>query len=108
MNETPIFPFGQLTGPSAETTDSNPDCYIDQFPHSLPHRDTPQPLPCGHSACAPHTITYYGMRYGFHSPVIVRCPSPPAASTDRASRASGSRSPRNSHRRQERDASTTT
>lgn len=60
MNETPIFPFGQLTGPSAETTDSNPDCYIDQFPHSLPHRDTPQPLPCGHSACAPHTITYYG------------------------------------------------
>lgn len=60
MSDTPTYPFGQLTGPSAETSAVNPDCYIDQFPHSLPHRAEALPLPCGHSACAPHTITYYG------------------------------------------------
>ena len=35
-------------------------CYIEQFPHALPHRDEPAPRPCGHYACDPHTITYYG------------------------------------------------
>ena len=35
-------------------------CYIEQFPHSLPHRDQAELRPCGHYACAPHTITYYG------------------------------------------------
>lgn len=59
-NDSTEYPFGQLTGPSAETSDSNPECYIDQFPHSLPHRAAAQLLPCGHRACAPHTLTYYG------------------------------------------------
>jgi hypothetical protein len=35
-------------------------CFIDQFPHSLPHRDQAELRPCGHYACPPHTITYYG------------------------------------------------
>jgi hypothetical protein len=35
-------------------------CYIEQFPHVLPHRDAVSMRPCGHLACAPHTITYYG------------------------------------------------
>jgi len=35
-------------------------CYIEQFPHSLPHRAEAVLRPCGHYACAPHTITYYG------------------------------------------------
>jgi hypothetical protein len=35
-------------------------CYIDQFPHQLPHRDAATLRPCGHLACDPHTITYYG------------------------------------------------
>jgi hypothetical protein len=35
-------------------------CYIEQFPHSLPHRDAAELRPCGHYACAPHTISYYG------------------------------------------------
>ena len=36
-------------------------CYIGQFPHRLPHREeTTQFRPCGHWACDPHTITYYG------------------------------------------------
>jgi len=35
-------------------------CYIEQFPHSLPHRAEVVLRPCGHYACAPHTITYYG------------------------------------------------
>jgi len=36
-------------------------CYIDEFPHRLPHRDGTVALrPCGHYACDPHTITYYG------------------------------------------------
>jgi len=36
------------------------ECYIEQFPHALPHRDEAELRPCGHYACAPHTITYYG------------------------------------------------
>lgn len=36
------------------------DCYIEQFPHQLPHRDAAELRPCGHWACAPHTISYYG------------------------------------------------
>lgn len=35
-------------------------CYIEQFPHALPHRDQAALQPCGHYACPPHTITYYG------------------------------------------------
>lgn len=35
-------------------------CYIGEFPHALPHRDAAQLRPCGHWACDPHTITYYG------------------------------------------------
>lgn len=35
-------------------------CYIEQFPHTLPHQEQPELRPCGHYACAPHTITYYG------------------------------------------------
>jgi len=35
-------------------------CYIESFPHRLPHRDTAKLRPCGHWACDPHTITYYG------------------------------------------------
>ena len=35
-------------------------CYIEQFPHQLPHRDEAKLRPCGHWACDPHTITYYG------------------------------------------------
>jgi hypothetical protein len=35
-------------------------CYIEHFPHQLPHRSDPAMRPCGHAACDPHTITYYG------------------------------------------------
>ena len=36
-------------------------CYIGEFPHALPHREGTTALrPCGHWACDPHTITYYG------------------------------------------------
>jgi hypothetical protein len=35
-------------------------CYIERFPHALPHRDEAKLRPCGHWACDPHTITYYG------------------------------------------------
>jgi hypothetical protein len=35
-------------------------CFIEKFPHSLPHRDHAELRPCGHYACPPHTITYYG------------------------------------------------
>ena len=46
----------------SETTDMQAwhECYIDLFPHALPHRDDAQLRPCGHWACDPHTITYYG------------------------------------------------
>ena len=36
------------------------ECYIDQFAHDLPHRVGVQIRKCGHQACDPHTITYYG------------------------------------------------
>jgi hypothetical protein len=55
-----LYPFGQLSGPSAETSETNAECYIDQYPHGLPHRATAQVRPCGHRACDPHTITYFG------------------------------------------------
>jgi hypothetical protein len=35
-------------------------CYIEQFPHGLPHQEEAQLRPCGHHACPPHTITYFG------------------------------------------------
>ena len=35
-------------------------CYIEQYPHRLPHNDRAELRPCGHYACPPHTITYYG------------------------------------------------
>src|ERR1700694_2288397 len=35
-------------------------CYIEQYPHRLPHNDEAELCPCGHYACPPHTITYYG------------------------------------------------
>ncbi len=35
-------------------------CYLESFPHVLPHRDGAKLRPCGHWACDPHTITYYG------------------------------------------------
>jgi hypothetical protein len=35
-------------------------CYIEQYPHRLPHNDEAELRPCGHYACPPHTITYYG------------------------------------------------
>jgi len=35
-------------------------CYIEQFPHHLPHGEGTQTRPCGHVACNPQTITYYG------------------------------------------------
>jgi hypothetical protein len=49
-----------MSGPAAATRESDPSCYIDQFPHALPHRGESQVRPCGHVACDPHTITYYG------------------------------------------------
>lgn len=51
---------GLMSEPAAQTREVDPDCYVDQFPHTLPHRNTPQMRPCGHYACDPHTITYYG------------------------------------------------
>jgi hypothetical protein len=35
-------------------------CYIEQYPHQLPHGEGLQLRPCGHEACNPHMITYYG------------------------------------------------
>ena len=35
-------------------------CYIEQFQHVLPNRAEAQLRPCGHWACDPNTITYYG------------------------------------------------
>ena len=46
--------------PIAPTQERNPDCYIDHFAHKLPHRDEAKLRPCGHLACDPHTITYFG------------------------------------------------
>jgi hypothetical protein len=60
MSDDSDQPFPTLSGPTAQTRDSDPECYIDQFPHSLPHRAAAQLRPCGHMACDPHTITYYG------------------------------------------------
>ncbi len=39
---------------------SKHECYIEQFPHRLPHQDEAVLRPCGHYACPPHTITYFG------------------------------------------------
>ena len=50
----------EMSAPAAQTVDSLPDCHVDQFHHSLPHRNLAQLRPCGHLACDPHTITYYG------------------------------------------------
>ena len=36
------------------------DCYIESFTHRLPHLNAAQMRNCGHAACDPHTITYYG------------------------------------------------
>lgn len=36
------------------------DCYIDSYDHRLPHRDAAAARRCGHAACDPHTLTYYG------------------------------------------------
>ena len=36
-------------------------CYLEAFPHALPHRGEAKLRPCGHWACDPHTITYYGV-----------------------------------------------
>jgi hypothetical protein len=52
--------YDDMSAPAAQVVQSNPECYIDQFPHSLPHRNVAQVRPCGHAACDPHTITYYG------------------------------------------------
>ncbi len=41
-------------------TTEHADCYIEQFHHRLPHRDAAEVRHCGHAACAPHTLTYYG------------------------------------------------
>jgi hypothetical protein len=40
-------------------SDEHP-CILEGYPHSLPHRGTAQLRPCGHWACDPHTITFYG------------------------------------------------
>ena len=40
---------------------SEATCYLESFPHSLPHRDEAKLRPCGHWACDPHTITFYGV-----------------------------------------------
>jgi hypothetical protein len=60
MSEISDQAFPSLGGPAAATSESDPDCYVDQYPHGLPHRNTSQLRPCGHHACDPHTITYYG------------------------------------------------
>lgn len=60
MDDERDDPQDMMAGPTAQTVESNPECYIDQFPHSLPHRNQAQMRPCGHAACDPHTITYYG------------------------------------------------
>ena len=45
---------------ASSASDQTHPCYIEQFPHALPHRDAAALRPCGHYACDPHTITYYG------------------------------------------------
>ena len=45
---------------AAHSASAPQPCYIEQFPHALPHRDEASLRPCGHWACEPHTITYYG------------------------------------------------
>ncbi len=49
-----------MTEQTPEQTPTEPPCYIEQFPHQLIHRDAARLRPCGHYACDPHTITYYG------------------------------------------------
>lgn len=45
----------------AEVQADQQQCYIEEFAHALPHREGTTTLrPCGHWACDPHTITYYG------------------------------------------------
>jgi hypothetical protein len=39
---------------------SEQPCYIDSFAHLSKHRGEAVLRPCGHWACEPHTITYYG------------------------------------------------
>lgn len=48
----------------ASSTNQVHACYIDEFPHVLPHRGEPALRPCGHWACDPHTIAYYGTGQG--------------------------------------------
>jgi hypothetical protein len=43
-----------------DTRQQMPECYIDHFNHALPHRVGVQTRKCGHQACDPHTITYFG------------------------------------------------
>ncbi len=43
-----------------DTQQQLPDCHIDQFAHALPHRVGVQTRKCGHQACDPHTLTYFG------------------------------------------------
>ncbi|HEY7780097.1 MAG TPA: hypothetical protein VIC85_07795 [Ktedonobacterales bacterium] len=59
-DDTPIIDGDEMYAPAAATRAHDPDCYIDRFPHSLPHRGTTIERPCGHQACDPHVITYYG------------------------------------------------
>ncbi|HEX9412241.1 MAG TPA: hypothetical protein VF916_01945 [Ktedonobacterales bacterium] len=60
MNDGIDDALDEMSGPRAQTSESNPNCYIDQYSHALPHRAEAQLRPCGHHACDPHTITYYG------------------------------------------------
>jgi hypothetical protein len=67
MRRMPIFAdlpivgeASSMTEPLAPARERNPDCYIDRFPHQLPHRAEAKLRPCGHMSCDPHTITYYG------------------------------------------------
>ena len=43
---------------------SDQQCYVERFPHKLPHGEGAQLRPCGHVACNAHTITYYGTGEG--------------------------------------------
>jgi hypothetical protein len=45
---------------AAQSAAAPQPCSIERFPHALPHRDEARLRPCGHWACEPHTITYYG------------------------------------------------
>jgi hypothetical protein len=80
-------------------------CYIEQFAHALPHRDEASLRPCGHWACDPHTITYYGtgeerdQREGDYCMVCYeltfpgRCPDKVLRAAIAASRPTGERQP---------------